>query len=138
MGLKTVTAAGRLVRDPESKQTQTGMDICHFTIAVDSNRPQKGEEKPKSSFFRVTCFGKKAIVCQKFLGKGDEVIVAGDIELDTYQGQDGKQYSNMQITANEVHFGRKANKGESAPKKTESSRGDYDQGYAAANDPAFF
>lgn len=107
MGLKTVTIAGRLVRDPKSSTTQSGIELCNFTVAVDSNRPQRGEEKPKASFFSVTAFGKKANAVQSFMQKGSEIFVVGDIELDTYQGQDGKMYSNMKVTANEIHFGRK-------------------------------
>jgi single-strand DNA-binding protein len=123
MGLKIATIQGRLVRDPESRQTRGGTDICSFTVAVDSNRPAKGEEKPKASFFRVTVFGKRGQTAQQYLSKGDEVTVVGDLELDTYEAQDGRVHSNMQIVANEVHFGRKAqsNTGQSQQQRPQAA-----------------
>lgn len=114
MGLKNVNVTGRLVRDPETRSTNAGMSICNFTVAVDSNRPPKNGEKGKASFFRVVVFGKRGEVCQQYLLKGQEVSVSGDIELDTYEAQDGKAHANMQITADHVHFGKKV---ESAPKR---------------------
>jgi len=108
MGLKNVTLQGRLVRDPESRQSNSGTDICNFTVAVDSNKAARGEDKPKASFFRVTAFGKRGLTCQQYLGKGDEVSVVGDIELDVFTSQEGKTHANMQVIASEVHFGRKA------------------------------
>jgi len=123
MGLKTVTLQGRLVRDPESRTAKSGTEICTFTVAVDSNRPPKGDEKQEASFFRVTAFGKRGLTCQKYLNKGDEVSVSGDIELDVFVTQEGKTYANMQVIANEIHFGRKSQAGNNAaPQQQQQQR----------------
>jgi single-strand DNA-binding protein len=108
MGLKQAIIQGRLVRDPEMRTAKSGTDICNFTVAVDSNRPANGNQKPPASFFRVTVFGKRGQTVSQYLAKGDEVTVTGDLELDVYQTQEGATHANMQITAGEVHFGRKA------------------------------
>ena len=126
MGLKTVTLQGRLVRDPETHKTKNDTEVCSFTVAVDSNRPSRGEEKPLSSFFRVSMWGKRGEACQRFLSKGDECVVTGDLELDIYQAQDGKTHANMQVKANEVHFGRK--------RSTENKKDDQIQ-YAGVSAP---
>lgn len=107
MGLKTVALQGRLVKDPELRQSRTGTDITTFTVAVDSNRKPHGDEKPKSSFFRVTAFGARGKAVADHMRKGDEISVSGDIELDTYEGKDGKTYSNLSVIASDVYFGRK-------------------------------
>jgi len=106
MGLKTVVINGRLTREPTIKNNGT-YDITSFTVAVDSNRKQVGEEKNPASFFRVTAFGAKGKAVADYLTKGDEVTVTGDIELESYTGKDGNTYHNLAVTANEIHFGRK-------------------------------
>jgi single-strand DNA-binding protein len=108
VGLKTITIQGRLTRDPAKRQTKNDTKMCSFSVAVDSNRP--GKDNP-STFFNVAVFGKQAETCVEYLHKGDEVSLVGDVELDVYQNE-GKTYANIQITANNVFFGRKASDGQ--------------------------
>ena len=49
--LNNIAEMGRLVRDPELKQTPSGVDVVNFTIAVDRDYRQ-GDERV-ADFFDV-------------------------------------------------------------------------------------
>lgn len=44
MAINNVVLTGRLSRDPEIKQTHSGVSVCNFCIAVD-RQYKSGEEK---------------------------------------------------------------------------------------------
>ena len=62
--LNHVTLIGRLVADPESKQTPNGKSVCSIRIAVD----RKGREK-ETDFFGTLCTDVKTLCLIKNLLK---------------------------------------------------------------------
>ena len=93
---------GNLVRDPESRVTQSGISVCTFTVAVNRRRQQEGQ--PEADFFRVTAWRALGENCAKYLTKGRKVCVIGPVSLSTYTGQDGKTRAQMEVTAEDVEF----------------------------------
>lgn len=61
-----------------------------------------GEEK-KADFLRVTCFGRTAENCERFLSKGKRAAVSGRIQTSTYE-KDGKTVYSTDIIADRVEF----------------------------------
>lgn len=90
---------GNLTGDPQSRVTQTGKNVCSFTVAV--NRRGKKDE---TDFFRVTVWDKLAEICQNSLSKGKKVSVVGPVSVSTYNAQDGSTRASLDVTANEVEF----------------------------------
>ena len=89
--LNQVNLAGRLVAEPELKQTQTGMAIISFTIAI--GRYAKAGAEKKTDFLNCTAFGKTAETIAKFFHKGSAIFVMGSIQTDTWTDKDGvKKY----------------------------------------------
>lgn len=99
--MNNVTLLGRLTRDPEVRYTQSQMAVATFTLAVD-RMVRAGEEK-KADFLRVTCFGKTAENCERFLFKGKRAAVSGRIQTSTYE-KDGKTVYSTDIIADRVEF----------------------------------
>ena len=96
---------GNLVKNPELRATSTGISVCSFTVAVNRRRKQGQQEGQKEAdFFRVTAWREKADVCAKWLVKGKKVAVTGPVSVSTYQGQDGKTYATLEVTADDVEF----------------------------------
>ena len=89
--MNSVNLIGRLVKDPESRTTATGMVVTTFTIAVD-RRPKQGEEK-KADFIRIITFGKTAETCAKYLSKGRQVGITGRIQTGSYEKNGVKHYT---------------------------------------------
>ena len=99
---------GNLTRDPELRVTQTGINVCSFTVAV-NQRPTKAQreagQEPPAKFFRVTAWRELGDNCAKYLAKGRKVFVEGTINASAYTGeQDGKPHASLELTADNVEF----------------------------------
>ena len=110
----------RLVTEPSVKVAQTGNKICSFRIAIDDG----WGEKKHTDFLNVTCFGKQAENCEKYLAKGRQVAIEGKIHTDSYENKDGRKVYTTDIWANNVEFiGGKGESNTSAPKQTTIPQG---------------
>lgn len=100
--MNRITIIGNLVKDPDSRVTQSGHTVTAFTVAV--NRRHRVEGQPDADFFRVTVWDKLGEICQKSLSKGKKVAVVGAISCSTYRAQDGSTRASLDLMANEVEF----------------------------------
>ena len=101
--MNKLTIIGNLTRDPELRTTQSGVNVCTFTVAVNRRKTQQSGQ-PEADFFRVTAWRELGENCAKWLIKGRKVCVIGPVSVSTYTGQDGKTYANMEVTAQDVEF----------------------------------
>ena len=88
---------GNLTRDPETRTTQAGKNVCTFSVAV--NRRGEGVD-----YFRVSAWGKTGEVCQQYLAKGRKVAVVGPVSASSYTTQEGHARASMDIMAQDVEF----------------------------------
>ena len=94
---------GNLTRDPVTRTTQSGANVCSFTVAV--NRRQKDQNGQSiADYFNVSAWNKLAETCQTYLAKGRKVAVVGSVSVHTYQGNDGKTYAQLDVMAQDVEF----------------------------------
>lgn len=93
---------GNLVRDPELRTTNTGKDVCSFTVAV--NRRNKREGEPDADFFRVTAWNERGKLCKQYLSKGKKVSVVGSVSVNLYHKQDGTAAASLEVNAEDVEF----------------------------------
>lgn len=86
---------GHLGGDPEVKFTQNNVMMCKFSVATNARwRDNQGELQEKTTWHKVTTFGKMAETCSKCLFKGSKVYVEGPIEVNIYTppNSDEKKY----------------------------------------------
>jgi single-strand DNA-binding protein len=88
---------GNLGADPESLYTTEGTHIVNFPLAFRSG-------KDKTSWIRVTCFGKQADSAEAYLHKGARIGVSGHLDQDKWTGTDGEHKSTFKLIANQVEF----------------------------------
>ena len=105
--MNRLTIIGNLVRDPELRTTTSGISVCSFTVAV--NRRQSAQQRQagqeaEADYFRVTAWRERGEMCGKFLQKGKKVAVVGPVSVSTYEGQNGKTYANLEVTADEIEL----------------------------------
>jgi single-strand DNA-binding protein len=86
------TIIGRLVADPETRQTQTGKSICSIRVAVD----RKGREK-ETDFFSCTAFGQQGDALAEYAQKGRLIGIVGKIQLDQYTNKEGVKQQSVKI-----------------------------------------
>lgn len=110
-----IVVHGRLTADPELKQTQSGVSVCNFTVAVD--RSYKNGEEKQTDFFTVVCWRGLADMVSKYFAKGKEILVSGEMQSRKWQDNEGNNRISWEIMANGVDFcGSKSdNGGNSAP-----------------------
>lgn len=102
--MNKVYLIGNLTRDPEMRATQTGIDVCNFSIAVNRRykNPQTGQTE--TDYFNIVAWRQLATLCGKFLMKGKKVAVVGSIQTRSYEAQDGSKRTAFDIVADEVEF----------------------------------
>ena len=116
--MNSSTIKGRLTRDPELKTATSGIEICHFTVAVD-RRKQKDKED-QADFFDCTAFGKTAAAISKYMTKGREILVQGRMESNKTE-KDGVKRTYWGIAVDQFEFCGSRNDGASAPVVDEQS-----------------
>lgn len=90
--MQSITIAGRIGRDAETRQAGEGT-VTSFTVAVDQ---RNGRDKT-TNWWRVSIWGKRGETLCEYLRKGDNVTVAGEFTLSEYEGK-----PQLNIRANEV------------------------------------
>jgi single-strand DNA-binding protein len=98
-----VILMGRLTRDPELRTTQSGIQMCRFSIAVDRQFAKQGEEK-QADFFDVTVWRNTAEFVSKYFSKGRMIHLEGRLQNNNYTDQNGVKHYAMAIIADHVTF----------------------------------
>ena len=96
-----VVLVGRITRDPETQQTNTGIPYVRFTVAV--NRPFKDQngERP-ADFINCIAWRAQAEFLQKFVKKGNQLAIEGRIQTNTYQDANGNNRQAFDILVESV------------------------------------
>ena len=81
MSINRVIISGNLTRDPELRQTQSGMAVLSFGVAVNDRRknPSTGEWEDYPNFVDCTMFGARANSLANYLSKGTKVSIEGKL-----------------------------------------------------------
>jgi len=103
--MNRVFLAGNLTRDPELKQTNSGMAVTDLGVAVNERyKNRNGEQVERVCFTDVVVWGRQAETCTQYLTKGAPVLVEGSLQLDRWENADGQPRSKMRVRANRVQF----------------------------------
>jgi len=97
---------GNVGRDPEMRYTQGGTAVCDFSVAVSRQwtDQQSGEQREKTTWFRVSAWNKLAETCNQYVKKGMRVLVTGEVEASAWIAQDGTAKGTLELTARDVKF----------------------------------
>lgn len=94
---------GRLTRDPEVKDVK-GVAICNFSIATSREwKDDGGEKHEKTEFHNLVAFRKTADLCGKYLTKGRQAYVEGELQTRNWE-KDGVKHYRTEIVVNSVQF----------------------------------
>jgi single-strand DNA-binding protein len=105
MSFNKITVVGNVGRDPEFRQLSDGATVCNFNVAVnETSRDKRGAEVSSATWFRVTVWGKQAIVCAESLKKGSPVYVAGRLKPRKWEDKTGERHVSLEVKASDVRF----------------------------------
>lgn len=97
--MNKITIIGNLTRDPEVRTTQTGINVCSFSVAVNRKGRSEGTD-----YFRVTCWRGLADIAGKYLSKGKKVAVIGQVTIGSYKDRNGEMHHSMEVTADDIEL----------------------------------
>ena len=103
MAINNIVLMGRITKELELKQTQSGKHVLSFTIAVDSNYKQQ-DGTYKTNFINCVAWEQKADFIARYFGKGAMIAIIGELNQRTYQGNDGKNHSVHEVYVSSVSF----------------------------------
>jgi single-strand DNA-binding protein len=102
--LNSVLIEGNMVRDPLTRSTQKGAQVCHFSIASDRYYRQENSFEKETSFFDVEAWGRLVDTCVSQGRKGRGVRVVGRLKQNRWTGDDGKSHTKISIVAEHVEY----------------------------------
>jgi len=101
-----IIIVGNLGSEPERRATPDGTPVTSFSVATNKRWTTKdGQQGEKTVWWRVTTFRGLAETCGKYLTKGRQVLVEGELsEPRAWQGKDGEWRASLDVTAYTVKF----------------------------------
>ncbi|MDG1849769.1 MAG: single-stranded DNA-binding protein [Flavobacteriales bacterium] len=91
--LNKVILIGNLGRDPETRTLESGIVMCRFSIATTEtyrNR-QSGEKTNHTEWHNIVLWRNLAEVADKYLHKGDKVLIEGRIRSRSWEDKESGQ-----------------------------------------------
>lgn len=100
--LNKVILGGRLTATPEIKQTQTGVPVCSFSLAV--NRRFSKDGKQEVDFFSCTAWRATAEFIGKHFKKGSSICITGTIQTRSWTDSSNQKRYATDIVVDEALF----------------------------------
>lgn len=101
--INRVVLVGRLVRDPDFKITQSGMQIASFTLAVNRTFTNAQGER-EADFINCVVFKKQAENVNQYLSKGKLAGVDGRLQSRSYENKEGQKVFVTEVICDSVQF----------------------------------
>ena len=98
-----ITVVGNIVNNPV-RHRAGDQEVMRFRVASNSRRrTAEGEWEPGNSLFvSVSCWGKLVTGVGAALGKGDAVIVVGQVYTSEYEDKEGVRRTSTEVRATSV------------------------------------
>ena len=95
-----VILIGNLGRDPETRFTPGGAQVCNFTLATNEQwKDKSGQRQERTEWHRIVVWGKQAEICKEYLAKGRQVYVEGSLQTREWNDRDGNKRTTTEIRA---------------------------------------
>lgn len=112
---------GRLVADPELRQTSSGTNVCSFRVAWS----EKYKETETKLFLSCTAWrGTGEMIARNFY-KGKEIILEGKLSTRSYTDKNGQDRQTTELTVERVHFAGSKADGVGASNQPDVSGSDF-------------
>jgi len=98
-----IVLVGRVVNDPELRQTQTGVSVTSFRIAVDRPRGRDSGDR-QTDFFGVSIWRQRAERAAEFLRKGRLVLISGKCQIREYTDRENNRRTAVEVTADDFQM----------------------------------
>lgn len=100
--LNNIILMGRLTADPELRTTNSGVNYCRFSIAVD-RAYTKGDDK-KTDFFNCVAWRANGEFISRYFTKGQMIAVQGAMQQESYTDKDGNKRTSYTVNVEKASF----------------------------------
>lgn len=101
--MNKVVLIGNLTHDPEMVVTNSGIPVCHFSLAI-TRKYTNSEGVRETDFIPIVVWRSQAESCHKYLRKGSKAAVSGSLQLRNYETKTGEKRLVAEVVADEVEF----------------------------------
>lgn len=105
INLNKVTIGGNITQDVELKQTTSGISVARASVAVHRKRAKQGEQQ-KTDFIECVFWRHSAEFLSRYAHKGDNVVVCGELQNESWTDAQGKSHTKLVLVADEVELNR--------------------------------
>jgi single-strand DNA-binding protein len=104
MNLNKAMIIGNLTKDPEIRQTGSGLPVASFSVATNMVwKDAAGQKQEKVEFHNIVAWKNLADICGRFLKKGSKVYIEGRLQTRDWAGKDGvKRYTTEIVAENMI------------------------------------
>lgn len=130
-GLNRVILCGRLGADPETRNFPNGGKVVNLRLATSETwkDKQSGEKKEKTEWHSVAIFNEGlAGIAERFLKKGSEVLIEGQLETRKWADQSGADRYSTEVVIRPFGGSLTLVGGKSGGGDSGQSRGEHDTG----------
>ena len=120
--INNVILMGRLVATPELRNTQTGLAVTSFSLAVERPYAQQGERQ--TDFINCVAWRKTADFITRFFQKGSMVAITGSIQTRNYEDKNGNKRTAVEVVVDQASF---------CGSKAETGNNDYTQSHIGSD-----
>lgn len=100
--MNAVHLLGRFTRENDFKEVGE-TSIFRNNIAVPRNFKNKDGER-ESDFINVVAFGRNAENLNKFFGKGQQILISGNLRTGSYDKEDGTRVYTTDVVVDQFDF----------------------------------
>ncbi len=129
--LNKVILMGRLTRDPEFRQTTSGVPVCRFSIAINRQFANKQTGERETDFIDCDAWRNTAEFVSRYFNKGSMILVEGQLRNNNYTDNNGVKHYSMRVLVDNVSFCE--SKGQGGGDYAGGQQGGYGGGYQQQN-----
>jgi len=113
--INKVILGGRLTADVELKQTQQGVSVCQFSIAV--NREIGKEQEQQADFINCVAWRNTAEFISRYFKKGSSICITGQIQTRNWTDKNGQNRYATEVIVDKAYFvdGKNDNQASTTP-----------------------
>ena len=102
--LNCISVAGRLVRDPELRRTNSCKAATSFTLACDRDFKNQQTGEKEVDFFDCVAWGAAGENAARYFSKGQMAMVTGRLQIRQYTDKNGQKRRQAEILVSNVYF----------------------------------
>lgn len=101
----TAVVVGNLAADPEYRRLDNGIEVANFRVGSTRRRFDRTTSTwvdGETSWWRVSCWRALAANVAESLRKGDRVVVVGRVRTTSWETQEGRSGTSVEVEADAI------------------------------------